>query len=734
MLKVANVFTGDVSFGGVKKKLTFFDVLEDVKDEVSFDTMHHIHMLDRSGSMSPHIDDLIEDVKKTLEVIDPEDYVSVLWFSGANQYRTVLKGVKAKDKDGICKILDTLKSTVGCTCFSDPLKELNQIVDETASMCSAFNVTLFTDGEPVTPWSEYEEIQRIFQNLEVVKNKIVALNAIGYGNYYNRDLLLRMVKTTEYGVLSHAKEITDYHTIFSKNKAVVESVAGKRMKISVCWSNAADVVGLTTKTVKFGGNDFSVRLAKTRNKYMVVCDGKDTPSIYVNDEEVRSDDYYGCVRGLITENADILYAYAYKLFEENRRKESIDVLNFLGDKDLFNKQLNTFTNEEVGQHLEDYKELIFSKEFKGLLSVGPGECAPDENAYCVLDLIQDLVDDKALYEPVPDYQRISRKKIDEFNLFERDDVGNLTEMEGLVVGQNRLNVSIRFAIPGKVKINPIRAKAVSLPNEVPACIYRNHAIIKDGGLNIKTMRVIVSNSLYEKFYNLFNEKGIAFVKIVNTLIEKEEIKFVLDLLLDRLPVINSSYLANATAENFFNLESMMLDIEAQNKFINTIITEEDKFETKVKTDYTPEQIAVLIEHGMKTPGVYNSINAVQQEVEDYILTREFRTMIKGFSSLPAFAKVHEKQIAKKKLTAGEALLAKYEDALKDSKKESLLSLRKVNKKTLREIRFKLAGMKLATVLTGNFVTGLEKQDDGSYTYTKGDRTLVAKFERKQVAI
>lgn len=739
-MKVTNVIEGKVKFGDVPKQLVFFDVEDDSKEEC-FDRMHHVHILDRSGSMYYHIDDLIEDVKRTLDYVDPEDFITVLWFASAGDYRTVLKGVKAKEKDSIKKILDTLKSVRGCTCFSDPLKELSQIVDETAPMCSIFNVTLFTDGEPVTPWSEYEEIIKIFDNLEKVKNKIVAFNAVGYGNYYNKDLLLKMVKTSEYGVLSHAREITEYCPIFQHNKAIVENIAGKKIKIETKHAQNVDVVGLTTKTVKYGRisqnlsdslgdrpqKEFSIRLAKNKNRYMLVFAENADARVYINGEPISiQNEYPEDANGIISENAKSFYAYAYKLFEEGKKFESTKVLGYIGDETLFNRQINTFTNIEIGELLEDYKKIVFDESKHRILEAPSNSVIPDKNAYCVLELLKDLVELKAVYRPVKDYKRISRKKVDEFNLFEAADCGDLTELTDLVVNQDRMNLSIRFRLPGEVKLNPKRAKQVGLPDRVPACIFRNHAIVKDGALNIEEIEVVatceIRNLLYDKMpmasWYEFADNGVQFFKIN----------------LKTIPVINCRYLDFARADEVFEIESLMLNMEAQNKYLNTVITEEDRFDSKGETDYTPEQIAVLIEHGMKTPGVYSSINPIQQEAEDYIYIRECRSMIKGFSSLPTFAKVHEKQQASKKLTAGEALLAQYEKAFSNSKKESLIELKKSNQAKLKELRFKLAGIKMSSVLNGSKILGLNKEEDGSYTYTKGDRTLVVKYERKQVAI
>lgn len=739
MVEVKAVRSGKLKLGEKTKCLAFFELSGETQEVVD-ERMHHIHILDRSGSMWSHIDDLMEDVKKTLRMCSDEDLITVLWFSGAGQYRTILKGVKAAEREDIDKILDSLKSTVGCTCFSDPLKELQQIVEETAPICSIFNVTIFTDGDTVTPWSVQEETRRIFENLDAVKNKIVAFNAVGYGNYYNRRLLLDMVKTTEYGELTHASKIEEYSHIFNANKKKVENLTGRRFNLKIAsvggkdyGLQSSDIIGLTTKTVKFGRDEIKTRLAKARNTYAAIFDydenceyfaevGDIATKFEVSDRDWKLYD---------KEVADILYAYAYKLFEEGARKESMEVLNFLGDKTAMDRQINAFTVSEVGEHCKYLHDIVFDTDGRMLGEVEPNSYMPDKNAYCVFELLQDLISLEAKYLPVKDYNRVSRKRVDEFNLFEADENISCVDLSKLILSQDRLNISIRFEVPGKVKLNPKRAKSVGLPNEVPAVIYRTHTIIRDGNVNVPEIKVILIKSDLEYLHGKLGN-----FDVISEIAKRDDGSYIVSLDLTKLPVINESYLEKATAQNFLDLELQMLDIEAQNKIINSKVSEEEKFVGSGKTSYTAEQVAVLVEHGMKTPGVYTSINPTQQEIEDYVVIREFKTQIKGLASLPALKKVEDKLAAKKPFTAGEALLHKWQEALAEYTSEDLVNLKRINSGLLSDIRLELSGCKLALIFTGAWMEGLKKQDEESYTYedAASGKTLVLQLRRKEVAI
>ena len=188
---------------------------EDQSTTMSVDCMHHIQVLDRSGSMWADIDDLIENVKDTIRFIPDGDYVSIIWFSGADQCNVLIKG--AQKNDSLYALLDTLKSTLGVTCFSTPMKEVGNIINDLKPICPNFSVTVFTDGQPVVAWGTEEEIRRTLEAIDVWKDDVLALNTIGYGNYYDQDFLKQMSAKTTFGQFIHSSLIGDYTDIFSHN-------------------------------------------------------------------------------------------------------------------------------------------------------------------------------------------------------------------------------------------------------------------------------------------------------------------------------------------------------------------------------------------------------------------------------------------------------------------------------------------------------------------------------------
>jgi len=72
-----------------------------------------------------------------------------------------------------------------------------------------------TDGYPVTSKNSSEEEKDTMIALEIIKDLVASSAFIGYGNYYNRDLMAKMAEITS-GTLIHADQFSDY--IISTNK------------------------------------------------------------------------------------------------------------------------------------------------------------------------------------------------------------------------------------------------------------------------------------------------------------------------------------------------------------------------------------------------------------------------------------------------------------------------------------------------------------------------------------
>lgn len=724
---------------------------EQIVETKTVDAVHHVHVLDRSGSMSGLIGQLIEEVKMTLDHISDEDYVSIVWFSGANECKTLFKGSK-RDK-ALYNKLDTLKSTVGLTCFSTPMQEVNEIIEDLYDTCPNISITLFTDGQPVVPWSEDEEERKIFTEIQKMKDKVLALNTIGYGYYYNQDLLRRMSQETTFGTAIHSNKINEYLSIFDHNYEKVADLVAETVEITA--PVGSDIVYLNSSSTKLEKNTGYLklnRLEKRKNQFFIV--GEDDFDFIYNGEIYNTKNIKE-----ETQLATILnfyYAYAYELHYFGYRNEALEIMaKNIKDKYFIDKQLNTFTYDEVAALRKELKKAVIKpKDNRYRDGEAPDGYLPKEDALCVMDILSILSEGTNYYIPSKNYSRIGQAVVDNQNMFKANDEEVKSLFSDFVFNKEKLNVSIPFVIKGKTTVNAKTAARVGLDKEIDSKIHRTHTVIKDGNLNMETIDAILDQKTYDKIIQLEKENNVTIV-IGASSEENSSIRVTLDL--TQITVINKTYVNDsANIDTVLDSTIKMNELEAKQKVVNSLIKEikanniealkEGAFAT-----LTEEQIEVLKEHGLSKDLVYGGVDNEVQNPTDFYIARKFSFQLKGMASLPSLSKVLEDaQDSKKALKIkgnAKIMLDYYNDlstrmlaeglSIKDLSVEAKKFLEKelsTIKSELFTERFKMNLMKIALVLTGNWFIGTEVDDKGNETYTRGDIILVIKREKIEVPV
>lgn len=720
--------------------------LEDQSTAMSVDCMHHIQVLDRSGSMWADIDDLIENVKDTIRFIPDGDYVSIIWFSGADQCNVLIKG--AQKNDSLYALLDTLKSTLGVTCFSTPMKEVGNIINDLKPICSNFSVTVFTDGQPVVAWGTEEEIRRTLEAIDVWKDDVLALNTIGYGNYYDQDFLKQMSAKTIFGQFIHSSMISDYADIFSHNYEITADLVMTTVEVV---SPGSEVMYLTSKLATKSAAGLKTRaLDKRKNQFVVIGPDDSDFNFLVGDDAYSTVGLKEIPSVSIT---PIMYAYAYTSYYEGNRKQSLDIIaKVLHDKNLVDELKNAFTYDEVGVATKALKSAVFSTKYRMLT----GECSDDyvaaDDAPCLMDVLGIILDSEdSYYKYATEYSRIGKKVVDTFNLFHRNkDEEVLTPANDLVFNKSRLNVSIRSVINGTVSLNPKQAAKVGLPSELPSKIYRNQTLVKDGAPNMAEATFKVSEDTVDKLISLFS--GWKSDDIMD--ISRDEAgDFEVKIHLYNLPIINYSYVGDCTdVQRLLEVVSTQTYLQAAQKSLGFL--RDDVYEyrkqhgifdvSKQFAQYTPEQVQVLIDHGLNDRAEYVGVNNVTEKSGDSYVVRELEFYMKGYSSLPTRDKYYTKKSSGGKLNGPESMMLQAENDFRDlatgleyASNEYLdklnASINKV-KTQLALIRMDLAAKKIALVLTGEWFTGLEVDKKGNYLYSNGTDTLVIKANRTVIEL
>lgn len=697
--------------------------------------IHHIQLIDKSGSMYYDLPKLIDDIKIIIEKMKRSDFFTVILFSSVDDYDVIFKNVSRDVTDATLKqyfdILDCHKVASGCTCFSSPIAETRSIINN-ESILADVSVTLFTDGEPVCPWSESEEDNKVTEMIKSVSDKIISFNTVGYGNYYNRELLQKWSLLSEFGTFIHSSNIDDYLKIYDQNYELISSevsnIPSKRIKIESDGVFDAFVISnRNSKLVSSGDTtaEFSMHITKNTNQIVIVST-TDNISISVNGKNQEISKY-----SKVPENWNdvILYRMAYGYFTHKDTSTAMKIYTMiLKDKKIADLYANSFTNKEISQLNAYLRNSLYKKAYRSPNTVE--DIIYDENAPCALSLLTEMANANYVLYKYQDtnYQRVTRKVTDNFNMFTPNEEEPAL-VDNIVFNEKYLNVSLRFLILGHVSINPNSASRVNLPKDVEAKIYRNHTIIKDGNLNVSSITIVIN----ESFFNRLCSKGYKDCLEIESI---EGSNYTVKVFFDKLPLINYSY-SNYTLTDITDMVdninkhksiAKLIDYAIQNKLYNS-------GQENNGLRYSPEQMNLLEEYGIRD-GIYSCIDPeiAPKSEDDFYISRSLEFYMKGFSTIPSINK-YLKDKSSNKLTSNELYLNdNYDKICSGTKSRTELVLLKVNvNSNLRTIKSTLCGYKIAKILSSTplDVPDSIKEYDNGYD-SQYESGLIVKFRKEKV--
>jgi hypothetical protein len=369
-----------------------------------------------------------------------------------------------------------------------------------------------------------------------------------------------------------------------------------------------------------------------------------------------------------------------------------------------------------------------------------------------MDILKMLAEGDNYYVYSSNYNRIGRITEDTFNLFQKKDEIPKTPINELVFNKEKLNVSIRSKINGTVKLNPVRAKSVGLPDTIDSYIYRNQTIIKDGNLNMDKITVVfdvdTANKLSNKLCVLSNDLGFEVIDFELGSVEVDGSscpKGTIDL--SRLPVINRQYISKAgETSTVLKTVKEIAQLEAKQKVANSALkdikenVEQTAWQEAPYKELTLDQIAVLQEHGLDKNLCYEgvAVKMADKNENDFYEARELEFQLKGAASVPKVSDASAKFLAGKKLNFMEQVMVDYMGAAPKEFLNPLYErnywnseLRRVRSELLKK-RIDLNSMKIAKVLTGDWFRDTVADSKGNFTYSDGSDTLVIKTDRVKV--
>ena len=669
-----------------------------VQNQIVSKPVNNLLIFDRSGSMYRTLEQVVEDIKSLLPKFNAQDTISIGWFSGEGSFGWIVKGMSVSNTESIRKTLDNYKNTVGTTCFSEIINDLPQIVTDFSTISDVFSLLFFTDGYPVVG-NYNKEMTKIFDGLKYLSGKISTVSFVGYGDYYNKDLLSEMANIVG-GEVLHADNIHEIQTTLNEYAAKA-SKATPLVEFRIP-KDAELVVGYN--------NDGFFPIVADKETALVP---ENTNYISYLSDSVSSDN--------IEESEKIHYYYssAAVAMQKGNYTLAMEILASIGDVNFVTAISNSFVPSELGRVQTAVKEAYSNAGYR-FIKGKKVNCLPKDDAFSIMDLAQLLMKDEEAkflpYHPSFKYKSISSptKNKEGYPAFIKD-VNATSPISGFTFHESRFNLSVKATVNGTVELDD-DAPNFGLSRIHPTKKHNNYSLIANGMRNV----------------DFFPIKDIS-LDTIKTLQQNEvpyEVQsdvYILDL--RSLPVINKKIahtyndlnLLLSNVEKEIRLEGKVKAFKwAYTQLPENITSEIDRF--VAGTNLSEAQVAYLNRFGVNAKNEY-APEREQAPSVDFYFAKELSVKVKGVSSLPSINDVQKKIDSKKPLTFRETLV---NDGLIESKsvnfsddKNRALWLKdqiKAMNKELAKLRFDINRSRFAAIVGKAGFPGVDSID--GYTIAK----------------
>lgn len=629
---------------------------------------HQFIIIDRSGSMYGELNNVCDTISSYVEKLPEGSTVSVGYFSSKGQYNLSVPYTLKKECGAVKKVVDSYRSTLGCTCFNEVLSKVNQQFkkDDTASLY------FFTDGcHNDGPWSS------VIKELEAMKDKLNMSMFVGCG-YIDRDNMTEMADTTG-GTFIHLERFDGFKdTLNEFGESIEDSVPGCVVKTPEGVECACCTVGKQIINLPVKDGKVSFKAAKRKNQV-----------------------YYAISSSALGEETELgknelpFRALAYTLTQHNATTVALKLLDYLGDKHLIKVLYNTYTLDEYAKAEVLLRSTAFYSKKRYIEGQEQG-FLPADDALCVMDVITELSNEKNaviyLNDDEFEYNAISRATV-------QKDGGKLIYPRSIEASANKLklhedalNVNIQVNYTAEVKLDPkdfklTNAKEIDWDKcnlkkgcKVPVNCIRNYAIIADGKLN--TPKLIVSG--------LSSKAAKKLEPIVST--RKGSSRVILNL--SDLPLINKTYLKDTSAKKLAEKYWLSKIFGAESSVINYLI------KNNLETSYAKAKLndtELLEKYFYIKNGSYNPPKETVEST-DFYNRYEFRVSFKGFSDVQAKKVIEDKILKGKDVTAREKIVADAYDTYKDMNLSELTKLLKANETKKKSLDDQIQRAKFAIML------------------------------------
>jgi len=554
---------------------------------------NHIFVIDCSGSMWDELAKIRRDMyNKISTIMKPNDTISLIWFSGKGQYGIILEDFSLKDDSSLRKIKELIERHLtprGLTAFKQPIEEVGELVKRTIAIDNNKANTLFflTDG-----YDNQSSTSEIIEAIGNIKELINAATIVEYGWYCNKELLSKMA-TEIGGVHIFSENFQEYEPYLEKE--FLNGVAAKRNYIKIEGEVTYGFVYeiKDSEIINYKVNDDNEVLAENGIILYYISEKPSGVDIFsFNTAEELNTKVIIDVKGDLLKP---LYASMYSFSKLNNFNMVSEILSFIGDVELIKLNANTFGSQKINELENKFIDLMKNPEKRFAKGYDP-KLEPAEDAYCVLNLIDDLMSsDENKWYPKHEafnYKRIGRKaielkgatesdkeemkelvesnnmdelknKLEEISkkenklkfIYENEEAGH--PIKNLVWNEKRANLSVNVRYDGEINLENEIDRPEKVDKIFKTNIFRNYTIIKDGIVHSYTLPV----SLSEETFNKLQQNDL----LVNETYSSNTI-YILDF--SSLPVINRKMVKEMSAKDLFLKEYELLTLKAKNTVFN----------------------------------------------------------------------------------------------------------------------------------------------------------------------
>lgn len=724
--------------------------------------VHHIVVIDCSGSMSGDLPEIRKQLKNKLPMLmKDKDSISLIWFSSRNEFGVIIEGVEVAsvtDLSGVNNAIDRFLRPVGLTGFKQPLQEVGAVITRLAkSKNGLYSMFFMTDGCD-NQWSEND----ILKATKELQPLLANATFVEYGWYCNRPLLTKMAESVG-GSLVFSENFIRYEPVF-EDVMKKRFGGGKKVEIALQATPMHDLV------FAIGDNEI-LAFAPENGKVLV--------------PESIGNLYYLSATRLANSNdetaqqspvADAVYASIYLLAQRMKSDTVFNVMKWLGDVRLIKEFSTCFGKQKYSDFQDNVAKCVFDSSTRWVEGYDT-TLVPADDAYTVLDLLTDLAaDDGNLFYPSHpsfSYQRTGRKRIAaevDFTDEEHEEIRALTEsaktpsdyaalakrideiratktgvsftaddreagypVSKLVLNEDRPNVSAMVVIPGTVELP---ANQFNLPQKFPTKIFRNFTIVRDGILNVGKLPVSLTKDTWRKL-------RVADVVPPDSIWTNGEI-YELDI--RKLPIINRKMVKEVSAKVLFEAEYELAQLKGNQKVYKHFTAAQfpEKSRAGLADQYGQDAADWLAGLGITDNGFSPKTKAV--ESTDFYVAKKLTVDIKGLASLPKVEDVIKKLEDKKTLTDREQLLVpaikdvgaflnspgylKASDQ-KDVLKKWLAGKTETAVKDVRAIQRKMAEVKFSVIVGQVWFKEFSSLDENVMDIKLGDKEFKATVTLKE---